>query len=91
MYHIGHPGFKVHTSQDTLGGSIPHLYGGNDKIGLVFIFRDLHSRAMGNLRGWGTFYNMRFWFYKAGKKTGAHPVSVSLLSIHISFYFPLNP
>ena len=46
VYHIGHPGFKTHTGQDALGCSVPHLNGCNNKIGLVFVFGNIHTRSM---------------------------------------------
>jgi hypothetical protein len=42
---------------------------------------------MGNRRGRGTFYNIGFWFYEAGKKIGAHVDRIFNVSILIIFYF----
>ena len=62
---VRHPGFKIHPGQDAFGRGISHFNRGNNKIRFVFIFRELHSRTMRNLRGRRTFNNMGFWFYKA--------------------------
>ena len=72
--NIRHTGFKTNAGQDTLGCGVSHLHRSNDKIGLVLVFRHLHTGAMGYCRGRGALHNVGFGFYKAGKKTGAHAI-----------------
>ena len=44
--HIRHAGFQTYTSENAFRGGIAHLDRGDNKIGFVFVFRDLHPRTM---------------------------------------------
>ena len=65
MDDVRHPGLQAYAGEDALRRGITHLDRGDDKIGLVLVFGDIHPGPVGN--GWRrrAFDNMGFHFNEA--------------------------